>query len=859
MRRSRSHFLRGKASLAAVALLATWLACGTGQAQLPAVPPTPRPAVPAGPPPNAGHKAGDEKKGYKLKFKDAPIVEVVLDDYSRVTSRALLLSPTLPKANITLVSDDEYTLDEYLLAIDTVLAMNGIALLKVGEKFLQVVPVAQARQEAMPIQTDGSEALTEDGKLVSQMITLKNIDLAEARKAIEPFKHPYGVINNFENINALLLTDSAATVNRMIQIIGYIDQPMEAREEPFIVLMKYTKASEIKKRLEELIADSQQKEAQRSTVPRPSTSGSPGVMPPNMPATPPGVIRPTPAMSSRLPEPESLTEAADLAERGIIRGKVKIVADDRTNVLIIITRPENMKFFEKVISVLDVETAPDVIVRVTRLEYAEAKSVAGMLNDLIGAKSGKDEASAKPATGATGAGETEGSRVLRDFVRPPTPAATPAATSAEGVERKSKIGELSKENIKILSDERTNALIIMASKSDMATLEEIIKGMDIMLSQVLIEAVILQVSLENTRQSGVDWVQRSLIAFDKGAGGKRDPVFAFSGGGGGGKLSPLDATSLSSTYAAGAGLTYYFTHFGLNMDAVIKWTATDSRAKVLSSPVILTTDNKEAKIDVSQELYFYKGQTPTSVGGSIAYVPNVESRKVGLNLTVKPRINQKKFVVMEITQKIENKSGTQVIADQGEWPVVATRELTASVAVQGGETVVLGGLVENNNTSTRSGVPFLSSIPLLGIPFRASGSDNTRTEIVIFITPYVLDNPEAIAAESIRRRQATSTEGVWTRGWSNSKIAEAPTPPESVKHRSLLGRIFGRNEEQESKPTVSPPVAPPPVAPAATTPVVSRPKAGADTDPELRRFIESEDQRWGKSLDKVDQRVDKGL
>jgi general secretion pathway protein D len=317
----------------------------------------------------------------------------------------------------------------------------------------------------------------------------------------------------------------------------------------------------------------------------------------------------------------------------------------------------------------------------------------------------------------------------------------------------------------------------MASKNDMATIMDVLKDMDVMLSQVLVEAVILQVSLTKSMERGVDWVQRSMIAYDRKAGGARDPIFSFAGSGGGGGAAPRDATTMNSVadFPGTAGLSYYFTMMGLNVDAVVRWSATDSRTKILSSPVILTTDNKEAKIEVTDELYFYKGQSPVSTGSTIAYVPNVEQRKVGLTLTVTPRINAKKFVVMEIQQKIENKSGDQPIEGQGTWPIISSREMTASIAVQNGETIILGGLVENTDQNTQTKIPILGDIPFLGILFRHETSDKPRKEIIVFITPYVLDTPEEIRAESTRRKEATGAKDMWHKDWSDSKLAE-PRP-----------------------------------------------------------------------------------
>lgn len=725
-------------------------------------------------------------KNVALKFNAAP-VDQVLQFYADLTSRTLLPAPGIA-GTITLRSQTDLTIPEAIQALKTVLAMNSIGLVDVGDKFVKVVPIASVQQEGLAIDTNiwAQTRHVENDQLMSEIIPLKNIDPAEAQKAITGLIHAYGKILPLERINSLLVADSSININRIKDIIEQIDVPLELKEKLHILPIQHSKASEIKSRLEEIIADQKEKDKQTSVL-RLRQSGAPGVETPAAP-TIPGVIR------ARMPTATPGTSAADQPspeEGGMIRGSVKVVADDRTGVLIIITRDENMRFFEQLVAALDVATAPDVSIRVIRLEYADAEDVASMLNALIGAATSATRSSSTPKSstssssrssdykpGETKAGEskpaaTEPARSsqLEEFI---TQQRQLAAQSGKAGETKSKIGQLSAENVKILSDKRTNAIIIMASKGDMASIMDLLKDMDVMLSQVLIEAVILQVSLDKTLERGVDWVQRSMIAYDKTKNG-RDPLFSFAGGGGGGTLTPHDATSLASTFSTGGGLTYYFTHFGLNMDAVIKLTQTDSRGKVLSSPVILTTDNKEAKIQITENRYFYKGVRYVGYSGTEQQLaPDVESKDIGLTLVVTPRINANKYVSMEINQQIENIAGEQAIEGQGNWPIVAKREMNASVSVRSGETIVLGGLVEKNENNSATRVPLLGSIPIIGIPFRSSTDKDVRREIVVFITPTVLDTPEEIEAESVRRKDATSigSEGMWEKGWSNSKMAE---------------------------------------------------------------------------------------
>jgi len=412
-----------------------------------------------------------------------------------------------------------------------------------------------------------------------------------------------------------------------------------------------------------------------------------------------------------------------------------------------------MKFFDRIVSVLDVETAPEVEVRVFRLEFATAKEIASMLNELIGVVSSKQEAPkvAQPG-GATPEGTDSRSTALREIEQRIAAAAQPAGAG------KSKIGELSKESIKILSDERTNSLLIMASRRDLATLDEIIRSMDMMLSQVLIEALIVDVKLSDETQTGVDWIQRSLVAYQQTQGGGREPKAAFQGRFGGGNATPMDATGKISMPSG--GLSYYFTFFGLNVDAVVQMVSKDSRSRVISTPVVLTTDNKEAKITSTDQIYVYSGKKYDQYQNPY---DDYTTKDVGLTLTVKPHINENKFVMMEISQTMSEPGLTG--APQSGAKVSSQRTLNASIAVRDRQTIVLGGQVREEQGRSRTKVPLLGDIPLIGRLFSYTSGNKGRLETVVFITPYVLDDMDRIRAETLRRSRALTLKGAVSRGW----------------------------------------------------------------------------------------------
>ena len=328
---------------------------------------------------------GDTEKLISLNFRDAPL-DQVLQFYSEITGRTLIKSPGI-NATITLRGQTRLTRKETLQAIESILAMNNVTLVPMGEKFLKVVQPTAARQEAMSITGQMPEKPFEDSdKLISQIIPLKYIEIAEAQALIQGFIHGYGKIQPIERANSLLITDTSGNLQRIVEILEYVDQPTEMNKvETRIYELKYAEAAKIASRLNEFLADSQAKEEK------------PRVAAPSPVSTPPGIIRAR-ALGIEAAQPTAAIEAA-LAERGIVQGKVKIVADDRTNILIVISRPSNFDFFDRIVAVLDRPVSPDVVVRVVALEYAKAEEIASILNEFVGAAKAETKTSAAASRG----------------------------------------------------------------------------------------------------------------------------------------------------------------------------------------------------------------------------------------------------------------------------------------------------------------------------------------------------------------------------------------------------------------------------------------------------------------------------
>ena len=840
-------------------------------------------------------ETADPKEAPALNW-DATPVDIVFQTYGEQVGKTILKDPAVPNATITLKSREGQKLskEEYLEAIEVVLEMNGIHLEPYGEKFIRAVPRGKARKEGIPLYMDIADVPVEakDGRVISVMISFKSIATDEAQKALENFKSDTGILNVFERTNSILVTDTWQNIKRMDEIAKAMDISSPVLEQVFVYQVENASANDIKTALEQIVQESQ-KELEKNGKAVQNTSS--GYNPQS------NVVRPTSLGAGRLlnrpgqpeaPKPlESTVTSMSDADRGMIRGKVLILADERSNKLVIITSKSNYDFFEKVIKQLDVETTPDTVVKVYRLKYAEAEEVADMINDLIGnAPSSKSSAKGSQNAAARGQGGTT-------RVSSPTgaTAANTARKSANQRTGEAKPGELSKENTTVLADKRINGLVVMTNKELVPVVESIIEAMDVKLSQVLIETVIIEVTLGDGLQTGIDWVMRGrgrttsqvprknalgqelrytkrtitgsdgststsilsdvvpegfsqtfksadgtttytdeasdLKVFDAVTSLVRDGFvnngnFGLGGGGGGigGRASELAKGSLNAMTQvgldvatnyfngispAGSGLNYILKSDKLNLSAIIQASKTDSHTKFIASPIVMTVDNKEATIEATESRKFYSGSTSTSGYGSsnptVTY--NYSDKDIGIKIKVTPKINPNGTVMLEVEEEYSQLGGGQEVLVSGSngsagkenIDTALTRKMTADILLENMQTVALGGLTQTFTQEEETGIPILKDIPWIGKWLFGSVYQNEkRQELLVFMTPYVLEEGEAAQAEALRRKKALSDTRPWEdHGWSASPIADPVSRQEQM--RRLKDEWKKQDEERKTK------------------------------------------------------------
>jgi general secretion pathway protein D len=295
---------------------------------------------------------------------------------------------------------------------------------------------------------------------------------------------------------------------------------------------------------------------------------------------------------------------------------------------------------------------------------------------------------------------------------------------------------------KIIADERMNALLVFASRDDMAMIKKVVKQLDVVLAQVLIEAIIMEVTLDNSQTIGFSASQSPRGNSTATAGGFNNgqQFFPFRGG---------DSNSFPGNFTSAlpGNMFSYWANFGGNYDVAFQAAENEGRVHVLSRPRIQTSHGVEADLFVGETIPYVDSTTAGAFGGTGVY-NSYQQQQIGITLKVKPLINPDGLVVMDIYQEASEPgpASTAVNINGTSVPTINQRQASATVAVKDRDTIILGGMISTTQTRTKSGVPYLKDIPLLGNLFRSTANTEDRVELIVLIRPTVLPTPEAAAS-----------------------------------------------------------------------------------------------------------------
>ena len=298
------------------------------------------------------------------------------------------------------------------------------------------------------------------------------------------------------------------------------------------------------------------------------------------------------------------------------------------------------------------------------------------------------------------------------------------------------VSVVSTENLKIIADESTNSLVILARTQDYKMIETALRNLDVVPLQVLIEASVIEVTLTDNLRYGVEWFlkhgapgnETAEALFDLDPGSDPDASSAL------GFLTPM----------VGPGLSYAFLGSG-SVKVILNALETESKVEVLSSPSLMVLDNQTASIKVVNQVPFTTTQQQSAIGGGVDtsnILQGVELIDAGVELEVTPRVNLGGRITLELVQDVTDVDTSQ--AQVAGNPAFLKRNVESTVTVQSGETIVIGGLIRRTNTYSNDGIPVLKDLPVLGTLFSRTIDDDRRTELMVLLTPKaVRDQGEA--------------------------------------------------------------------------------------------------------------------
>jgi general secretion pathway protein D len=444
-----------------------------------------------------------------------------------------------------------------------------------------------------------------------------------------------------------------------------------------------------------------------------------------------------------------------LTQTGETGGSFKIVADERSN-SILLSGDDNVRMrVRNLITHLDTPVDTGSETQVRYLRFSDAEDLATRLKEqMSGTTTGGTTSAMAALLNRQPSSQPQPNAQGNTGPLPGAAANTANAAAASGPTTLSLAGGTAT----IWADKSNNALVITAGQRSMRALNAVIDKLDIRRPQVYVEAIIAEVTVDKTADLGVNWALDGS-ANSVGIGGFVSPVAGSSivdlVEGALASSSSASSTATTATSTSGSGLndtTLNGATFGIgrlkasgiNFAMMLRALQSDSRTNILGTPSVVTRDNQEAKMEVAQEVPFLTGQYSTTNGTGSAF-QTIQREEVGTILTVTPTINEGDTVLL----KLQVESSSLAASSEGAVDLVTNkREITTSVLIKDGGTLVLGGLIQDSVTNSDEQIPLLGSIPIIGELFRTRNTEKTKTNFLIFLQPHILRTDAQAAVET---------------------------------------------------------------------------------------------------------------
>ena len=654
-----------------------------------------------------------------IHFESADVNQV-LEVYSDLVGRTLLRPATLSGGQIVLKTKTALTKSELIQALQAVLAMNGISLVNIGDKFVKVLPSDQAGQGGGEVNTNSAKDLPNLGSYITHIEQLHYVKPKDMIPLIQPFaKLPNGLTALDDN-GILVMRDYAENIKRMLEMIARIDVSVPAEYISEVIPIRYAEAADIASALNSLGGSG------GSTV----SFGSSGS---STPISGVGGGRAGGLLGA-------MNSGGGMGGGGGYQS--------------------------------------------------------GGMGGMGGTTGGFGSRTGLSTTGATGAnGTPTGGSTFQQRLAAIVGRAG-GATAGGGANGQGDIQVFGQ--TKIIADQRSNSLLVFATRQDMENIKHVISQLDVLLSQVLIEAIIMDVTIGNNFNFGVSVAQNTKQL----GGSSANPIYGAGGMNNGQPFANFlrgvsTATNVFPGSSTGTLPTdhnfSYFGSIGPSWDVAVQAAESDSHASIIQRPRIQTSQAKPAQFFVGETKPYvtstYNNSYSGGYGGS-----SYSQLSVGVELDVTPFINPDGLVVMDIQQEIDDFNGTTAIQGVGDVPNTIKRTLNTEIAVKDRDTVILGGFIKSDKSNSKSGIPFLQDIPLLGNLFSSRSDSKDRKELIVLMRPTVLKSPEIAAQNTIkeaRRLPGISAAAADDADYERTLIeAERKKELKSAKHGNSSGGFY---------------------------------------------------------------------
>lgn len=566
-----------------------------------------------------------------FNLKNAEL-QTVIATVAEFTGKNFIIDPRV-KGKVTIISAKPMNADEVYQTFLSLLEVHNFAAVETGN-IIKILPSVNAKQQGGASVDSGRLYPTDE--IITRVIEIKHVSASQLVPILRPLIPQQGHMAAYAATNVLIVSDRSANVQRLLNIIRRID--VSSASDIEVYALKHAAAAEVVRIL------------------------------------------------------ETLNQRGKRADAKGASGKPVLVADERTNSILISGGKAERLAIRAIITHLDTPLESSGNTHVIYLRYAKAK-------DLVPVLTGLGQSLEKGRGGGKSA---------------PQSARSPVTIQAH---------------------ETTNSLVITAPQDLMRSMKSVIKKLDVRRAQVLVEATIAEVSIDVSGALGVSW-------FVDGSPGNSGPIAGTIFGG------PLDAPAAALSLSNGElpAMSSPTSFLGVgrfnssNVDATVLLTALEGagKANVLSKPVIMTLDNEEAEIVVGQNVPFITGSYVSPGGGNAAPTnpfTTIKRENVGITLKVKPQINEGDAVRLDIEQNVDSVAPASAGAAD---LITNTRSIKTSVLVDDGGTIVLGGLIKDNLSETERKVPGLGDIPFLGALFRYKSTTKNKTNLMVFLKPSIV-------------------------------------------------------------------------------------------------------------------------